>query len=115
MNARSYCLTSASTRARVSHGGLGSRPEKNMLYSASSRFISASSRIKSRSTVPGSATSVVHVPGDQKPHQRQPQLARERHRPIVDEHVRGVRAAHDVEQVAEGNGIAGPETGAVSK
>ena len=39
---RSRRLTVASTRARVSHGGRGSRPEKYMLYSASSRLMSAS-------------------------------------------------------------------------
>src|SRR4029450_7238515 len=49
MYARSYCFTIAVTRLRVSHGGLDRRPEKYMLYSASSRFSSASSRCKSRS------------------------------------------------------------------
>ena len=38
-----------STRLRVSHGGRGSRPAKNMLYSASRRFNSASSTFSSRS------------------------------------------------------------------
>src|SRR5688572_24816908 len=46
---RSIRLTIASTRPRVSQGGLGSRPAKNMLYSASSRFSSASSTCSSRS------------------------------------------------------------------
>ena len=39
----------ASTRARVSHGGFGNRPAKNMLYSASSCFSSPSRRRRSRS------------------------------------------------------------------
>src|SRR5262249_25473966 len=53
----SDCLTSASTRARVSHGGFGSRPEKNMLYSASSCLRSASSRVRSRSRVDGGTSA----------------------------------------------------------
>ena len=46
---RSYCFTSCSTRARVSHGSRGSRPAKNWLYSTSRRLISDSSRRISRS------------------------------------------------------------------
>src|SRR5438477_4998516 len=42
--------TIAVTRPRVSHGGRGRRPAKNMLYSASSRFSSPSSTASSRST-----------------------------------------------------------------
>ena len=57
MWARSICLTSASTRLRVSQGGLGSRPAKNMLYSASSCLRSASSRCSSRSRPDGGQTT----------------------------------------------------------
>src|SRR5438128_153720 len=49
MDVRSMRLTIVWTADRVSHGGRGSRPEKNMLYSASSRFSSASSSASSRS------------------------------------------------------------------
>ena len=72
MWARSYCLTSASTRLRVSQGGFGSRPEKNMLYSASSRLSSASSRVRSRSISLG-ATGFP-LPLNEKPDERQPEL-----------------------------------------
>src|SRR5215208_3817556 len=43
-------LTIACTRERVSHGGRGSRPAKNILYSASRRFSSASSSERSCET-----------------------------------------------------------------
>ena len=42
---------------------------------------------------------------DQEPDQRQPQLARVRHRPIVDEHVGRVEAPDDLEQVAQLDGV----------
>ena len=58
----------ASTRARVSHGGRGSRPAKNMLYSASSRFSSASSVWISRSiSEGGSATHYCAIRRTAKP------------------------------------------------
>src|SRR5262245_57820840 len=110
MNARSNCFTSASTRARVSHGGFGSRPAKNMLYSASSCFSSASRRVSSLSILGGGTTS----PGNQEPDERQPQLARVRDRPIVDEHFGRVRAADDLEDVAQPRRFLRPEPRAVS-
>src|SRR3954465_15388345 len=94
---RSSRFTSASTRPRVSHGGLGSRPAKNMLYSASSCLRSASRRVRSRSMVEGATT----LPRDQEPDERQPQLARVRPRPIVDENLGGVGAADDLKEIAE--------------
>src|SRR5688572_19490235 len=49
MWARSYRLTMARTRLRVSQGGLGRRPAKYMLYSASSCLRADSRRCMSRS------------------------------------------------------------------
>ena len=60
----------------------GSRPAKNMLCSASSCLRSASSRVRSRSMV---AKGHRRLPRDEEPDERQPELARVRHRPIVDE------------------------------
>ena len=40
------------------------------------------------------------LPGNQEPHQRQPQLTRVGHRPIVDEHLRRVGPADDLEETA---------------
>ena len=37
----------------------------------------------------------------QEPHERQPQLARERHRPVIDQHFGGVGGADDLEQIAQ--------------
>src|SRR6185503_14147227 len=51
---------------------------------------------------------------DQEPDERQPQLARVRHRPIVDEHVGGVGAADNLEQIAQLDRVARPEAGASS-
>src|SRR6186997_2113627 len=109
---RSYFLTSASTRFRVSQGGLGSRPAKNMLYSASSCFIWASRCCRSRSTALGSGTA---LSVDEEVQQRQPQFARVRHRPIVDQHFGVVRRTDDFEQVAELRGVSRPEPGAVAE
>src|SRR2546427_6881776 len=106
MYARSYCLTSASTRLRVSHGGLGRRPEKYMLYSASRRLRSTSSCWRPRSISVGSVT---RLPERQEPDERQPQLSREWQRPIVDEHLGVVGRFHDREELAELHRVAGPE------
>src|SRR3954449_9705918 len=98
MCARSNCLTIASTRLRVSHGGFGSRPAKNMLYSASSRLISLASRCRSRSMVVGSATCLLV---NEEVEQRQPELPRVGHRAIVDQDFRIVRRPDNFEQVAQ--------------
>ena len=45
--------------------------------------------------------SVDPASGDQEPHQRQPQLARVRQRPIVDEDFAGVQTPDDLEQRAQ--------------
>src|SRR5438876_4534964 len=113
MYARSYCLTSASTRLRVSQGGFGSRPEKNMLYSASSRFNSASSRVKSRSISLG-GTSLPGYARDEEPDERQPQLPRVRHRPIVNQHLRRLVAPDDFEHLAQPLGVGWPEAHAIA-
>ena len=55
-----------------------------------------------------------HAQG-QHPEQRQPQLARERHRSIVDQHLGGVVAADDLEQVLERTGILRVEARAVTE
>ena len=59
---RSHRLTIASTRLRVSQGGRGARPEKNMLYSASSLLSSASSVCRSRWISDCSGISVPSFP-----------------------------------------------------
>src|SRR5579884_3257185 len=104
MYARSIILTTFSTRARVSHGGFGSRPEKYMLYSASSCRRSASSRCSSCSM-----DAAIPLSRDEQPDERQPQFARERDRSIVDEHVGGVGRTDDLEQIAQPRGVARPE------
>ena len=89
MWARSNCLTSASTRPRVSHGGFGSRPRRTCCIrprAASDRLRGAAGRV--RSLMIGHDT----LPGDEEPDERQPQLAGVRHRPVVDQHLGRVRA-----------------------
>src|SRR5581483_5557566 len=98
MYARSNFFTIASTRARVSHGGFAARPEKNMLYSASRRFSSDSSRCRSRSVSVGGGTP---LPRNQEPDEREPQLARMGDGPIVDEDLGAVVAADQLKQIAE--------------
>src|SRR3954465_15668387 len=110
MCARSNCLTIASTRLRVSHGGFGSRRAKNLFYWASTRLISLSSRCRSRSTVVGWATCLLV---NEEVEQRQPELPRIGHRAIVDEDLRVVRRPDDFEQAAQPRRAARPETGAV--
>src|SRR4051794_11500887 len=83
-----------------------------MLYSASSRFSSTSRRCRSRSVWEGSGT--IASPRNQEPDERQPQLARERHRAIVDEHLGRIVAADDLEQVAQPGGVARPEARAIA-
>src|SRR5438309_1405398 len=106
MYERSNFLTMASTCARVSQGGVGSRPAKNMLYSASSFFSPDSSNWSSRSVLVGAATMLPH---DQQPHERQPQLTRVRHRPVVDEDFRRMGRTDDREQVAQAASVGRPE------
>src|ERR1700724_1384407 len=96
---RSSCLTIASTRARVSHGGLGSRPAKNMLYSASSCRNSTSNRFKSRSISVGSFTR--RSPRNQKPDKWQPELPGVGHGAVVDEHFGRVARSDDLKQVPQ--------------
>ena len=55
------------------------------------------------------------LPRNQEPDQRQPQLARVRHRPIVDQHFGGVGAADDLKQIAQRRGVARPEARAVAQ
>src|ERR1700732_1416657 len=99
---RSSCFTSASTRARVSHGGLASRPAKNMLDSASSCLSSTSNRFSSRSISVGSFTS--GSPWNQKPDKGQPELPRVGHGAIVDQHLGRVARSNDLEQVSQLDG-----------
>jgi cold shock protein len=87
-----------STRARVSQGGRGSRPAKNIVYSPSSRRSSAASVCRSRSMSNGSVT--IHLPGQEEPRQGQPQLARKRQGTIVDQDLAAGLAAHEREEVA---------------
>ena len=101
MWARSYCLTSESTRLRVSQGGLGSGPEKNMLYSASSRLSSDSSRMQIAFDLARRHSYRVN----EKPDERQPELPRVRHGPIVNQHLGGVGAPHDLEHLAQPLGV----------
>src|SRR5262245_61447450 len=81
-----------------------------MLYSASRRFSSASSRCRSCSRL-GAGTALEQ---NQKPDEWQPRLARERNRTIVDEHLGRVRHLYDLEQIAELQRIARPEPRAVA-
>src|SRR5712664_2600377 len=111
MYARSYCLTIASTRLRVSHGGFGSRPAKNMLYSASSCFSSTSRRFRSFSILGG---GTIHSPRNEEPDERQPQLARIGHGTIVDENFGRGRSADDLEEIAEARRVARPEARAIA-
>src|SRR5436309_16047290 len=104
---------SDSTRLLVSHGGFARLPAKYMLYSASSRFSSVSRRCRPLSILVGSAT--LFLPGNEEPHQRQPQLARVRHGTIVDQHVGRIRGSHDFEQIAQPGGVPGPEAGTVAE
>src|SRR5918995_4246567 len=103
--------TSWSTRRRDSTGGRGERPAKYMLYSASSRRSSDSSSARSRSTSGASGTR----PKDEKPHERQPQLAGVWKGPIVDEDVTRVETPHYLKEIAQRGGIGGVETRAVAE
>src|SRR6188508_1228148 len=98
MKELSVFLTSAATRARVSHGGRGSRPAKNMLNSASSRRISASRMIISRSK---SDFGFWKSAKQMEPEQRQPQLFRIGHGPIVDQHFTVRHRPDQLEEIAE--------------
>ena len=112
MCARSNCLTIASTRLRVSHGGFGSRPAKNMLYSASSCFISALEPLQIAFDCGGSGTC---LPLDEEVQQRQPELPRIGHRADRRSAPRCRERTDDFEQVAQPRRIARPETGAVAE
>src|SRR6266446_229553 len=105
MKPRSYRLTSASTAARVSHGGFGSRPAKNMLYCASRFFSPLSSFCRSRSTseMCGDCGGVLATVsgGGEKADERNPQLARVRHFLAVHENLGVSAGAHDVEDIKE--------------
>src|SRR3954471_17650847 len=103
---------SAATRLRVPHGGLGSRPAKYMLYSASSLFSSDSSRFRSRSVSEAGGTG--DSPPQQEPDQRQPQLAGVGHRPVVDQHLGRIRGADDLKQLAQADRLARPEAPAIA-
>src|SRR5436190_10024545 len=111
MYPRSYCFTIAWTRLRVSHGGFGSRPAKNMLYSASSCLRPASSRCSSRSVslIGGTAVSAMQ----EEPDQRQPQRARVRHRPVVNQHFGQIRSPDQFEQSLQLRRIGGEEARAI--
>ena len=102
----------AATRLRVSHGGRGRRPAKNMLYSASSCFSPAASSCRSFWM---SVSSGIDGSPNQKPDQRQPQLARVRHGLVVDQDVGRVEAADELEQVAQRDRVLRIETGAVAQ
>src|SRR5579872_795286 len=99
---RSHCLIIDSTRCRVSHGGFGSRPEKYMLYSASSRFSSASIRGstfgRSFGVFWGGCCFAMPLAGNQQPNEWKPQLACVGDGAIVDENFRVRRAPDDSEQ-----------------
>src|SRR5579872_7443241 len=112
MYPRSNFLTIDSTCARVSQGGVGIRPAKNMLYSASSFFSSTSSCMSSRSILVGAATM---LPGDEQPHERQPELPGIGHGAIVDQHFGVVGWPDNREQIAQPGGIRGPEPRAIAK
>ena len=82
-------LDAAPRRGRASPTAASRRrPAKNMLYSASSRFSSASSRLQ---VLLHAGRACRRLPRDEEPDERQPQVARVRHRPIVDEHLGVVR------------------------
>ena len=103
-----------STRLRVSQGGRGRRPAKNMLYSTSSRRRSVLEL--PRDPARSRNRSLEHARGarpDQEPNQRKPQLARVGHRTIVDEHFAGIEAADDLEQLAQLERVARTETRAM--
>src|SRR5687768_15482358 len=95
MRRRSQRLSVASTRLRVSHGGRGSRPAKNMLYSASSCLRSEASWFRSF-WMSGSDT---WWSPDQHPQQREPQFPGVRHRFVVDEHVGRIEVPDDFEEI----------------
>src|SRR5262245_24505717 len=80
-----------------------------MLYSASSRFSSPSSFVSSRAISLDATGCSGPVARDQQPDQRKPELARERDRPVVDEHLREIRRSDDFEQIAQFSGLARPE------
>src|SRR5947207_5733352 len=114
---------SAATRLRVSHGGRGSRSEKNWLYSASSCLRPAESVCKSFWTSVSSATAITRsarcrvlgVPSsDQKPEERQPEFASVRHRLVVNQHVRRVEAPDEVEEITKRDDILRKEPRAVT-
>src|ERR1043166_1971012 len=119
MEPRSYRLTSASTALRVSHGGFGRRPAKNMLYCASRFFRFVSSFCKSRST---SQTCCwrgwgVLAPAagrvEEQVHERNPQRAAVRHVLAVHDDLRLVRSADDGKHVAQTVRIADAEVRAL--
>src|SRR6188508_1852423 len=111
MKELSVFLTSAATRALVSHGGRGRRPAKNMLNSASRRRISFSRMTISRSKSDfGFWKSAKQV----EPEQRQPQLFGIRHGPIVDQHLGAGHGADDLEQVAQLERVARKEPRAIA-
>src|SRR5512136_2999893 len=107
---------SASTRPRASHGGFGSRPAKNMLYSRSSLRSSASrSRMScSKSLISGTGTQDrAASASQQKPHQRKPELPGVRQGTIVDEHLGLVETSDQHPELVELGDIAHQETGTV--
>src|SRR4051812_31891284 len=108
MNPRSKRFTIASTALRVSHGGFGSRPEKNMLYCASRFLRPVSSFCRSRST---SETCLDTAPSgvDEEVHERHPQLARIRHGLPVHEDLGIGGAADDIEDVAKAASVGNQE------
>jgi hypothetical protein len=54
------------------------------------------------------------LPGNEKPDQRQPQLAGVRHRPIVDEDLGRVRGTDNFEQLPQTGGVRRPESRAIA-
>ena len=95
----------ASTRLRVSHGGLGSRPAKNMLYSASSWLDRRLEALHVAFDFADGRHGVISA-WKQEPHEREPQLARVGHGPIVNQHFGLIRRPDDFEQFAQAGRIA---------
>src|SRR5258705_3751743 len=128
MYPRSHFFTSAATRFRVSHGGRGSRPEKNMLYSASSCLSPAARVNRSFCTSVSSGMTNVYSSQfavcslrsavrstSQEPNERQPEFPCIRNGSIVDQHVGCVEPADEAEEVAQVDGVLRVEPGAVAQ